>query len=285
VEVKSSDLAIQIYPDRTAELILPTTATDGARSISPARLRRLCSELARREICLVTMYVPVEDTETQASAVAAGFHRTHDLLVLTCSTKMGQAPDVHTPEPVPFAAFPKTGQAPGIHASEPVPFSVGDWRFRPYASTEHAALQAIFARTLIDSLDFPELRSTATVSSVLARFAEAGATGSRWWYLVEHRGNPAGCLLMTDHPNLDRCELLYMGLAPECRGTGGGRMLVQYALWSACHIGRGVVVAGVDAENDPAITVYAAAGFDPSVRRRVFFRELAAGGAVSPCPG
>jgi hypothetical protein len=37
--------------------------------------------------------------------------------------KMGQAPGVHDPEPVPFSASPKMGQAPGIHDPEPVPFS------------------------------------------------------------------------------------------------------------------------------------------------------------------
>jgi hypothetical protein len=36
------------------------------------------------------------------------------------SAKMGQAPSIHDPEPVPFS---KMGQAPGIHDLEPVPFS------------------------------------------------------------------------------------------------------------------------------------------------------------------
>jgi hypothetical protein len=52
--------------------------------------------------------------------------RTHHLVVHApgASSKMGQAPDVHVPEPVPFSKMvPKMGQAPGIHALEPDPFS------------------------------------------------------------------------------------------------------------------------------------------------------------------
>jgi hypothetical protein len=188
----------------------------------------------------------------------------HDLLVLTCMIEMERAP--------------------GIRAADPILDSaVEDWRFRPYVPSERTAMHSVFSRTLINSLDFPQLRNTAPASDVFARFSEAGTTGSRWWYLVEHRGALAGCLLITDHPDWDRCELLYMGLAPEYRGKGGGHALAKYALWTALQLGRRVVIAGVDAENDPAIAVYAAAGFDPSVRRSVFFRELAAAVGVSPC--
>jgi hypothetical protein len=37
--------------------------------------------------------------------------------------KMGQAPGILAPEPVPFSGLLKMGQAPGIHDPEPVPFS------------------------------------------------------------------------------------------------------------------------------------------------------------------
>ena len=262
----AGDLVCRIYADRTAELILPACDATGVQSVPSAQLRRACDELMLREIRQVTTYVPVEDAETQSNAIAAGFRRTHDLLVLTCATEIEQSP--------------------GIHASQPVPApETEDWRFRPYARGEQTAMESVFSRTLINSLDFPQLRNTVAASDVFARFSEAGATGSRWWYVVEYRGALAGCLLITDHPDRDRCELLYMGLAPEYRGRGGGQVLATYALWTALQIGRRAVIAGVDAENDPAIAVYAAAGFDPSVRRCVFFRELATAVGVSPCPG
>jgi hypothetical protein len=182
--------------------------------------------------------------------MAAGFRRTHDLLVLTCSQFRKR--DRHR------ASMPRSQSRflrlrkwdrhrASVTRSQSRFLRLRKWdrhrasmtrsqshfrsqsRFRSVIGNsarmrqQTGGIQAIFARTLIDSLDFPELRSTAPVSAVLARFAEAGVTGSRWWYLVERRGNPAGCLLMTDHPDLDRCELLYMGLAPECEGRAAAR--------------------------------------------------------------
>jgi ribosomal protein S18 acetylase RimI-like enzyme len=131
---------------------------------------------------------------------------------------------------------------------------------------------------MVGSLDFPELKTDAPVCDVLGRFAEVGHDDTRMWYLLERRGDPAGCLLMT--ADRERGELQYLGVAPEYRGMGAGKVLLQYALRVASELGLEVVVAGVDAENDPAIAIYAAAGFEPAARRRVFFRRLMNDAAV-----
>ncbi|MCH5375510.1 MAG: GNAT family N-acetyltransferase, partial [Planctomycetes bacterium] len=121
------------------------------------------------------------------------------------------------------------------------------------------------------------------IDRVLGRFAQNGRSSDRRWYLVGQGTQLAGCLLLTDHADVDRCELGYMGLVPEFRGRGGGRWLAEYAVWQARQLGRSHVITAVDAENDPAVAAYAAAVFDPVVRRRVYFRHLIAPGDVSPC--
>jgi hypothetical protein len=85
-----------------------------------------------------------------------------------------------------------------------------------------SVLQALFARSLIGSQDFPDLSTSASAEATLARFAEAGAPDARMWYLVEYRGRSAGCLLMAADWGCRSCELLYLGLAPEHRRNRRG---------------------------------------------------------------
>jgi ribosomal protein S18 acetylase RimI-like enzyme len=66
---------------------------------------------------------------------------------------------------------------------------------------------------------------------------------------------------------------LGMGLLPEFRGRGLGRMLLQAALTAAAHAGLRRVELEVYASNGPAIALYRAMGFDDE-GRKVGAREL-----------
>ena len=238
-------LATRIYRDGWADIGPPNMVGHIDLSVGTAMYGHLADQLAHRKVRLVTTYLPVQATVLHDCLLVAGFQRTHDLLVLAGSTGR-----------------------PGTESQ-----SV-DWAVVPCQATGPTALPSVFSRTMIGSLDFPELKTDAPACDVLGRFAEVGHDDTRMWYLLEHRGDPAGCLLMTAGADRKRCELQYIGVAPEYRGMGAGRALLDYALRVADELCLEVIVAGVDAENDPAIAVYAAAGFEPAARRCVFFRRL-----------
>jgi ribosomal protein S18 acetylase RimI-like enzyme len=63
-----------------------------------------------------------------------------------------------------------------------------------------------------------------------------------------------------------------MGVVPEARGQGLGISIVRHAQYLARAAGRERLVLAVDAANEPAIAVYAAAGFVCWDRRSVFLR-------------
>jgi GNAT superfamily N-acetyltransferase len=156
-----------------------------------------------------------------------------------------------------------------------------DWLLHPVEPSSHGELRTVCPRTLIMTRDFPDIRLDVPIEGVLSRFAQSGTTGRRLWYLVQRGGQTAGCLLLADHEDLDRCELIYMGLVPEFRGQGGGRVLVYRALEMTRQLGRSNLVAVVDAENDPALAAYAVNGFEPLVRRCLFVRWLGSPGELS----
>ena len=65
-----------------------------------------------------------------------------------------------------------------------------------------------------------------------------------------------------------------MGVAPEARGQGIGLEITRQAQWLAAREHAERLVLAVDAANQPAIDVYAAAGFTGWDRRSVFVHML-----------
>jgi ribosomal protein S18 acetylase RimI-like enzyme len=148
------------------------------------------------------------------------------------------------------------------------------WLIRPYVPAQRERFRRALAASAADARDFPDLQIDVATDLRLQRLAETGISGERLWYLVEKQGDEAGCLLLADQPEWDRCELVYLGLEPSHRGRGVGRWLARHAVWQARQAGRSHLIAGVDAANDPAVAVYAAAGFVQAGRRHVFYRRL-----------
>jgi ribosomal protein S18 acetylase RimI-like enzyme len=81
-------------------------------------------------------------------------------------------------------------------------------------------------------------------------------------------------LLLAEHPGGTQWEVTYLGVVPEARGHGLGLAIVRYAQRVATAAGCERLVLAVDANNRPALDVYAAAGMVAWRRRRIFLRRL-----------
>jgi len=145
-------------------------------------------------------------------------------------------------------------------------------RFIQYKPQFAGRLAAVVKQTYQDTLDCPALNGVQAVEDVLAVYRATGVFKPQWWLIIEHDRRDVGCLLLADHPPQGNAELVYMGLVPEVRGRGWGLEIVRHAQWLARHAGRQHLVAAVDAANQPALRVYALAGFDVWERRAAFVR-------------
>jgi GNAT superfamily N-acetyltransferase len=109
---------------------------------------------------------------------------------------------------------------------------------------------------------------------VLAGYRATSSFDPSRWFVARHSGQDVGCLLLADIADANQWLLVYMGLLPAARGRGLGIEMVRHAQWLCGQAGRARMVLAVDAENAPAVEIYAAAGFVAWDRRSVWLRVL-----------
>jgi len=147
--------------------------------------------------------------------------------------------------------------------------------FQPYCAANHRRLVHVVEATYEGTLDCPLLNGVRDIEEVLTSYRATGVFDPARWLIVQHGAEDVGCLLLTDHPETETWELVYMGLRVSARGRGWGTQLVRYAQWLAFMAGRPRVMAAVDAANGPAVRAYRASGFRKCDERTVFLRVFA----------
>lgn len=162
-------------------------------------------------------------------------------------------------------------------------------RFRRFkGQSDDAVLEQLVGETYRGSRDCPKLEGTRTIAETLAGHGGVGESGTTEWWLAElpavdstQPGNStalAGCLLLARHgvkqvgpaTSCAMMEAVYWGITPQNRGRGFGAEVMQWGLWQSRLLGAESLVLAVDAENIPALRIYAAAGLSEWTRREVW---------------
>jgi ribosomal protein S18 acetylase RimI-like enzyme len=194
----------------------------------------------------------------------AGFAHLTDLLYLTSTSRsLSSAREALTDRGV------STDRGASKSADLPVLFALTEYRLE-----DRSRLAALVEQTYIDTRDCPALNGVRQIDDVLAGYQATGVFAPERW-LIAHRGDTdVGCLLLADHPADDQWELVYMGVAPSARGQRIGAALVEHAQYLTRAAGRQRLVVAVDAANEPALRMYARAGFEALLRRSVFLKRF-----------
>jgi mycothiol synthase len=151
--------------------------------------------------------------------------------------------------------------------------SIFNWRaFEPALEGE---FRSVLRATYLGSLDMPELEGTRSLDDIIASHRDAGRFVPDRWRLgrIPDRPNAAAVLLLADAPSRDAWEVVYLGLTPEARGRGLGRVVLEHAIERAQgHTPR--LELAVDCRNIPATRLYQSAGFTIRDRREVHLAIL-----------
>lgn len=237
--------AAHLQPGRTAVMWPPRLKPQEGAEVALTLVEGVCQELASRGVGLVYCFLGSDTGPESKLMQIAGFSRLAQLLYLA-------APEEELPSQRPSSTL----------------------CFEPYCGENHARLVRVLEATYLQSFDCPLLNQKRDIEDVLAGYRATGTHRPELWQMVRVGEEDVGCLLLTDHPELESLELIYMGLVPSVRGRGWGMELARYAQWLTRQTGRSQLLLGVDAGNWPAIRVYAAVGFRQWAERMVYGRFL-----------
>jgi mycothiol synthase len=139
-----------------------------------------------------------------------------------------------------------------------------------------ATFEETLTRTYEGTLDCPELNGVRDVAEIIeGHKAQSNWQPERWW-LARQEGRPVGVLLLAEAPEWQAWDVSYLGVVPEARRRGIGRLLTARAVRQAQAAGLSYLTLAVDARNEPARRLYAHLGFESFDRREVylfFFKE------------
>jgi mycothiol synthase len=129
--------------------------------------------------------------------------------------------------------------------------------WRAYDATAHSAFAMTILATYRDSQDCPELTGLRPIDDVLAAHQASGRHDPQLWELALVDGTAAACLLLSRHTQDTLVEVVYMGVVPEFRRQGIGRLLLARALEQCRRVGARQLTVVVDERNAAAQVLYA----------------------------
>jgi GNAT superfamily N-acetyltransferase len=245
-------LLTQGLAGRAAAVWAPEVAPSIWRGATAAALVRAALTDLRSSGFRVAQAV-LDESASQRGAIdltRGGMPRVTELLYLERDTKLPLSLPSHSPEN-------PGGPMPQLEWSS----------FNP---AHEAEFRAILQATYASSLDMPELEGVRTLDDVIEGHRATGRFVPERWRLGQVPGDPdaAVVLLLSEVPNRDVWEVVYLGLTLAARGRGLGRAAIQQALELARpHVSR--LELAVDLRNHPATRLYESAGFVPFDRRSV----------------
>ena len=162
---------------------------------------------------------------------------------------------------------------PPVHAPE---FALpSDLRLLPYAGETHGLFAEAIVWSYEQTLDCPALSGMREVGDIIAGHKGAGHFDPQLWgVVVDGARKPMGCLLLGEILARACLETVYLGLVPEARGRGLGRILMQRVLAIASRRQYEVTTLAVDAANVPAVGLYRRCGYVSVAQRIAMIRRL-----------
>jgi ribosomal protein S18 acetylase RimI-like enzyme len=154
------------------------------------------------------------------------------------------------------------------------PFPRPDAPDRLRYETYSAATEELFRRVLLGTyegtLDCPEINGARTAEEILEGHRSQGVHDPARWWLAFDGGDPVGLILLTETPEAEAWDVMYVGVVPEARRRGWAREMVRRALRAARAADVAQVTLSVDARNRPAWDLYTDMGFRPFEKRHVY---------------
>jgi len=150
-----------------------------------------------------------------------------------------------------------------------------DLTLLPYQATTHALFRDAISRSYTQTLDCPALSGLRDIEDVIEGHKAVGTFDPQLWAVLTRGDETLGCLLLAEIPARQALELVYLGLTPEARGRGLGRLLMQRVLAISARRHFSLATLAVDAANLPALRLYRRCGYTSVAQRVAMIKRIA----------
>lgn len=143
----------------------------------------------------------------------------------------------------------------------------------PYEENRRREFEATLAATYEATMDCPDLNGLRTPADILLGHRGYGPFDPSLWSLMHIEKKPVGIQLLNISPGGREADLAYVGLVPEVRGRGLGRVLMEHGLRLLRDRCVPLVTLAVDMRNTPALALYDTLGFHATQQRQALIRH------------
>jgi mycothiol synthase len=154
-----------------------------------------------------------------------------------------------------------------------------------YSVRSHKRFADAILKTYEESLDCPQLNGVRDVEDIIAGHKAAGEFRPDLWQLaVDADGSVLGVAVLAPMQKSGFLEVVYLGVCPEKRGRGIGKILFHRVMSLALQNGLRHLTLAVDAKNTPALRLYYGCGMKRVQLKHALMRDLrsaASSGSVS----
>jgi ribosomal protein S18 acetylase RimI-like enzyme len=144
--------------------------------------------------------------------------------------------------------------------------------WRNFGEFGEAELGELIEQTYRESLDCPLLAGLREMRDVIEGHKASGVFRPESWWIAEHHGAPAGCLLLNEVPASKSAEVVYVGVVPSMRGKHIASAMISRAACEAREFGADYLTLAVDSRNAPARRLYEKTGFQAYQSRIAYLR-------------
>lgn len=256
-----------ILPGRTALVLVPGAGAGQIELGTQVQVTRAgLDRLAARGLYFAQALIEPDAVGQRDVLLGAGFRLMTRLAYLEHARRRAARPEESLGSQAPLHCG-TAKEAPAARA--PAAGLSADIQWIPYSPETHAEFATVVSRTYEGSTDCPELTGIRPIDDVLASHKASGPFDPTLWELARVGDRDVGCLLLSRLVRAPMLELVYLGVVPEFRRRGAGRLLLRRA-FDKCESARAAqLTVVVDERNAPAKRLYAEFGLLPAAWRDV----------------
>ncbi len=151
-----------------------------------------------------------------------------------------------------------------------------DITITPWSESNRSHFRRAILASYKNTADCPSLVGLRDIDDIIAGHQPPVNFKPELWFALHQEDQPVGVLLLSDLIEQRSLEIVYLGVSDNWRGRSIAKQLLAHAIGLCKGLNRSHLILAVDENNSPALGLYRAVDFLPSVRKHALIKALKA---------